>query len=119
MTSPSSSCPLLISPPPYLLFSFVSPPLSPAFFEVGGYSELVERYHVALPSATQSLDPQRYNISPECYTPRADAFSLLRDPSSGDLPWPGVLFGIAIVGGWYWCTDQVQSQSYTDRKSVV
>lgn len=39
--------------------------------------------------------------------PREDAFHLLRDPVSGDLPWPGVLFGIAIVGGWYWCTDQV------------
>lgn len=53
------------------------------------------------------MDPQRYNISPHCYTPRQDAFNLLRDPSTGDLPWPGVLFGIAIVGGWYWCTDQV------------
>lgn len=53
------------------------------------------------------MDVQRYNISRECYTPRQDAFSLLRDASSGDLPWPGVLFGIAIVGVWYWCSDQV------------
>lgn len=54
------------------------------------------------------MDPQRYNISHQCYTPRPDAFNLLRDPTTGDLPWPGVLFGIAIVGGWYWCTDQVK-----------
>lgn len=53
------------------------------------------------------MDLQRYNISSECYTPRQDAFSLLRDASSGDLPWPGVVFGIAIVGVWYWCSDQV------------
>ncbi|XP_067101941.1 sodium/glucose cotransporter 2 isoform X2 [Osmerus mordax] len=90
-----------------------------AFFEVGGYSELVERYNLALPSATQSLDPQRYNISPECYTPRTDAFSLLRDPFSGDLPWPGVLFGIAIVGGWYWCTDQVIVQRCLAARSLT
>lgn len=53
------------------------------------------------------MDLQRYNISSQCYTPRQDAFSLLRDASSGDLPWPGVVFGIAIVGVWYWCSDQV------------
>ena len=74
---------------------------------MGGYAALLARYSTALPNATESLDPQRYNISARCYTPRPDAFQLLRDPVEGDLPWPGVLFGIAIVGGWYWCTDQV------------
>jgi len=53
------------------------------------------------------MDPLRYNISPQCYIPRQDAFSLLRDPTTGDLPWPGVLFGISIGGVWYWCSDQV------------
>lgn len=74
---------------------------------MGGYNALLEKYRLALPSKNQSLEPQRYNISPQCFTPRDDAFQLLRDPVTGDLPWPGVLFGIAIVGGWYWCTDQV------------
>ncbi|XP_044057249.1 sodium/glucose cotransporter 2 isoform X2 [Siniperca chuatsi] len=78
-----------------------------SFAEVGGYSALLARYGSAMPSNFHSMDPQRYNISPQCYTPRQDAFSLLRDPTTGDLPWPGVVFGIAIVGGWYWCTDQV------------
>ncbi|KAJ7990197.1 hypothetical protein DPEC_G00297820 [Dallia pectoralis] len=75
-----------------------------AFFEVGGYNSLLEKYRSAIPSTFQS---ERYNITPECYTPRADAFQLLRDPVTGDLPWPGVIFGIAIIGGWYWCSDQV------------
>lgn len=79
----------------------------PAFAEVGGYGGLLEKYRSALPSRLASMDPQRYNISSRCYTPRHDAFSLLRDASSGDLPWPGVVFGIAIVGIWYWCSDQV------------
>lgn len=78
-----------------------------AFAKVGGYSALLAKYSSAMPHNFSSQEPQRYNISPDCYTPRQDAFSLLRDPTTGDLPWPGVLFGIAIVGGWYWCTDQV------------
>uniref|UniRef100_A0A8C7HL97 Solute carrier family 5 member 2 n=1 Tax=Oncorhynchus kisutch TaxID=8019 RepID=A0A8C7HL97_ONCKI len=61
--------------------------LSSAFFEVGGYNALLEKYRLALPSTYQSLEPQLYNISPQ---------------------W--VLFGITIVGGWYWCTDQVIMQ---------
>lgn len=79
-----------------------------AFAEVGGYDALLAKYSSALPSNFSSLDPQRYNISAQCYTPRADAFNLLRDATTGDLPWPGVLFGIAILGGWYWCSDQVR-----------
>ncbi len=78
-----------------------------AFAEVGGYGALLAKYSSATPSNFSSMDPQRYNISTHCYTPRQDAFSLLRDPTTGDMPWPGVVFGIAIVGGWYWCTDQV------------
>ncbi|KAM3875620.1 LOW QUALITY PROTEIN: sodium/glucose cotransporter 2 [Diretmus argenteus] len=90
-----------------------------SFAKVGGYSALLASYRSALPSATSSLDPQRYNISPECYTPRQDAFSLLRDPTAGDLPWPGVVFGIAIVGGWYWCTDQVIVQRCLAARSLT
>lgn len=89
-----------ISPPSvgFLLFSA-------AFYKVGGYSALLHKYSSAMSS---SPELQLLNISKNCYTPREDAFHLLRDPVSGDLPWPGVLFGIAIVGGWYWCTDQVR-----------
>uniref|UniRef100_A0A8C7KLR9 Sodium/glucose cotransporter 2 n=1 Tax=Oncorhynchus kisutch TaxID=8019 RepID=A0A8C7KLR9_ONCKI len=90
-----------------------------AFFEVGGYNALLEKYKLALPSTYQSLEPQRYNISPQCFTPRDDAFQLLRDPVTGDLPWPGVLFGIAIVGGWYWCTDQVIVQRCLAARSLT
>ncbi|XP_059931561.1 sodium/glucose cotransporter 2 isoform X2 [Gadus macrocephalus] len=90
-----------------------------SFSKVGGYAALLARYSTALPNATESLDPQRYNISARCYTPRPDAFQLLRDPVEGDLPWPGVLFGIAIVGGWYWCTDQVIVQRCLAARSLT
>ncbi|XP_026799381.3 sodium/glucose cotransporter 2 [Pangasianodon hypophthalmus] len=90
-----------------------------SFYEVGGYSDLLEKYSSALPSISFSSDLQSLNISAHCYTPREDAFHLLRDPVSGDLPWPGVLFGIAIVGGWYWCTDQVIVQRCLAARSLT
>ncbi|KAJ8280248.1 hypothetical protein GJAV_G00052290 [Gymnothorax javanicus] len=90
-----------------------------SFVEVGGYSALLEKYPIALPTARVSQDPQRYNISSHCYTPRPDAFQLLRDPAHGDLPWPGVIFGIAILGSWYWCTDQVIVQRCLAARSLT
>nr|MDA3821054.1 sodium/solute symporter [Bacteroidales bacterium] len=32
--------------------------------------------------------------------------SLIRSPHDPDFPWVGVIFGSAIIGFWYWCTDQ-------------
>lgn len=32
--------------------------------------------------------------------------SLVRSAKDPDFPWTGVLFGSAIIGFWYWCTDQ-------------
>ncbi|MBN3305182.1 SC5A2 protein, partial [Amia calva] len=90
-----------------------------AFYEVGGYSALLEKYSAALPSLTLSREPDLYNISQACFTPRSDALHLLRDPFSGDLPWPGVLLGIAIVGSWYWCTDQVIVQRCLAARSLT
>ncbi|KAM6933135.1 sodium/glucose cotransporter 2 [Xenentodon cancila] len=90
-----------------------------SFAEVGGYSALLARYSSAIPINVSSIDVQRYNISPHCYTPRQDAFSLLRDPTTGDLPWPGVLFGISIGSVWYWCSDQVIVQRCLAARSIT
>ncbi|MBE0673415.1 MAG: sodium/solute symporter [Bacteroidales bacterium] len=32
--------------------------------------------------------------------------TLIRSGKDADFPWTGVLFGSAIIGFWYWCTDQ-------------
>ncbi|XP_038129071.1 sodium/glucose cotransporter 2 isoform X1 [Cyprinodon tularosa] len=90
-----------------------------SFAEIGGYGALLEKYSSAIPSNISSLDIQRYNISPQCYTPRQDAFSLLRDPTAGDLPWPGVVFGMTIGGIWYWCSDQVIVQRCLAARSLT
>lgn len=35
-----------------------------------------------------------------------DQMDLVRPASDPKFPWTGVLFGSAIIGFWYWCTDQ-------------
>ncbi|MBN2665961.1 MAG: sodium:solute symporter, partial [Bacteroidales bacterium] len=32
--------------------------------------------------------------------------NLMRSPSDPEYPWTGVILGSAIIGFWYWCTDQ-------------
>ncbi|XP_048468481.1 sodium/glucose cotransporter 2 isoform X3 [Rhincodon typus] len=78
-----------------------------SFHEVGGYQALFNKYKEAVPSLHDSINPLRYNISDKCYLPRADSYNLLQDAVNGDLPWPGLIFGITIVGVWFWCSDQV------------
>ncbi|TSA35435.1 MAG: Na+/glucose cotransporter [Porphyromonadaceae bacterium] len=40
-------------------------------------------------------------------TPLGDSMtSLMRSKNDPDFPWTGVILGSAIIGFWYWCTDQ-------------
>ncbi|MED6278444.1 Sodium/glucose cotransporter 1 [Characodon lateralis] len=82
-----------------------------AFNEVGGYERFHDDYMAAIPSVTR-------NISEKCYQPRSDAFHIFRDPINGDLPWPGLVFGLTIQATWYWCTDQVIVQRCLSAKSL-
>ncbi|XP_072311469.1 sodium/glucose cotransporter 1 [Eucyclogobius newberryi] len=82
-----------------------------AFNEVGGYEQFQQRYMTAVPSITA-------NISAKCYEPRADSFHIFRDAITGDLPWPGLIFGLTIQATWYWCTDQVIVQRCLSAKSL-
>uniref|UniRef100_A0A8C4QGQ0 Sodium/glucose cotransporter 1 n=1 Tax=Eptatretus burgeri TaxID=7764 RepID=A0A8C4QGQ0_EPTBU len=84
-----------------------------AFFEVGGYEGLHDKYMVAIPKVSPNS-----SINKECYMPRKDSFKLLRDPITGDLPWPGMLFGLSILAIWYWCTDQVIVQRCLAAKNM-
>ncbi|XP_037065942.1 sodium/glucose cotransporter 2 isoform X2 [Peromyscus leucopus] len=90
-----------------------------AFHEVGGYSGLFDKYLGAVTSLTVSKDPAIGNISSTCYQPRPDSYHLLRDPVTGDLPWPALLLGLTIVSGWYWCSDQVIVQRCLAGKNLT
>ncbi|KAF5897670.1 sodium/glucose cotransporter 1, partial [Clarias magur] len=82
-----------------------------AFDKVGGYEGLQEKYMQAIPSATG-------NYSSACYTPREDSFHIFRDAVTGDMPWPGLIFGLTIQAAWYWCTDQVIVQRCLSAKNM-
>uniref|UniRef100_A0A8P4K3E7 Sodium/glucose cotransporter 4 n=1 Tax=Dicentrarchus labrax TaxID=13489 RepID=A0A8P4K3E7_DICLA len=79
-------------------------------FIVGWYEGLVEHYMSAVPSVTVA--------NTTCHLPRSDAFRLFRDPVSGDLPWPGLVFGLTVLATWVWCTDQVIVQRSLSAKSL-
>jgi hypothetical protein len=64
----------------------------------------MEKYMKAIPSL---ISYGNTTIEEKCYTPRADSFHIFRDPITGDIPWPGLIFGMSILALWYWCTDQV------------
>lgn len=70
-----------------------------SFDKVGGLSGLIRKYPSAIANSSA-------HGNSTCGLPRDDAMHLLRDPISGDLPWPG-LVGITINSIWYWCADQV------------
>ncbi|KAL6097041.1 slc5a1 [Pungitius sinensis] len=82
-----------------------------AFNEVGGYENFQRRYMEAIPSNT-------FNASASCYEPREDSFHIFRNAITGDLPWPGLIFGLTIQATWYWCTDQVIVQRCLSAKNL-
>ncbi|XP_029473803.1 sodium/glucose cotransporter 4 isoform X4 [Rhinatrema bivittatum] len=81
-----------------------------SFNKIGWYSGLEEKYMKAIPSV----------IVPNttCHLPRADSFHMLRDPITGDLPWPGLIFGLTVLATWVWCTDQVLVQRSLAAKNL-
>ncbi|KAM4548016.1 sodium/glucose cotransporter 4 [Odontesthes bonariensis] len=81
-----------------------------AFSKVGWYQGLVDRYMSSVPLVTV--------VNTTCHSPRNDAFHMFRDPVSGDLPWPGLVFGLTVLATWVWCTDQVIVQRSLSAKSL-
>ena len=47
-----------------------------------------------------------------------DHWSMLKPASHPDYPWPGMIFGLPILGIWYWCTDQYIVQRALGAKNV-
>ncbi|KFO84270.1 Sodium/glucose cotransporter 1, partial [Buceros rhinoceros silvestris] len=86
-----------------------------AFSEVGGYDVFMQKYMKAIPS---NISYGNTTIPEECYTPQKDSFHIFRDPVTGDLPWPGLVFGLTILSLWYWCTDQVIVQRCLSGKNM-
>ncbi|MDD5507074.1 MAG: sodium:solute symporter [Bacteroidales bacterium] len=45
--------------------------------------------------------------------------NLIRSPHDPDFPWTGVLLGSAIIGFWYWCTDQYIVQRVLSARNMT
>ncbi|XP_047616947.1 sodium/glucose cotransporter 1-like isoform X4 [Phacochoerus africanus] len=86
-----------------------------AFLKVGGYHQLQNQYMVAEPSLIQEGN---WTAQSKCYIPRPDSFHIFRDPITGDLPWPGIIFGISTISLYYWCTDQIFVQGCLAGKNL-
>ncbi|XP_071606303.1 sodium/glucose cotransporter 4 [Heliangelus exortis] len=80
------------------------------FEKVGWYEGLQEKYSTAIPKITVP--------NTTCHLPRADAFHMFRDPITGDIPWPGLIFGLTVLALWSWCTDQVIVQRSLSAKNL-
>ena len=69
------------------------------FHKVGGMNKLYNEYPLAIPTPLVN--------GSDCGYPTDEAFNLLRNPTTSELPWPGNVFGITILSVWYFCSDQV------------
>ncbi|MEE6495458.1 hypothetical protein FKM82_002058 [Ascaphus truei] len=81
-----------------------------SFDKIGWYPGLEQKYMEAIPKI----------IVPNttCHLPRTDSFHMLRDPITGDLPWPGLMFGLTVLATWVWCADQVIVQRSLAAKNL-
>lgn len=77
---------------------------------VGGLSGLIDKYSYAIASTT-------IYTNTSCGLPAANYFDLYRR-ADGDFPWPGMTFGIMILGTWCWCSDQMIVQRALAAKNL-
>ncbi|BCX50016.1 sodium/glucose cotransporter 2 [Haloferula helveola] len=47
-----------------------------------------------------------------------DRLSLIRPADDASVPWPGLLFGVPILGFYFWCTNQFMAQRALSAKSL-
>ncbi len=48
----------------------------------------------------------------------ASTFDMVLPADDPEMPWPGLLLGVPILGTWYWCTDQVIVQRVLGAKGI-
>lgn len=85
-----------------------------SFVEVGGWNEMMARYAAAAANYTLAY-PSNYS----CGIPRDDFMHIWRDPTKGDIPWTGAVFGLTTIGLWVWCTDQIMVQRCLSAKNLI
>lgn len=84
---------------PILLFGSIAI-LIIGLVKLGGWADMME--------IVRSTDVTYLNDAGEViyHSAKDSMANLIRSPGDPDFPWTGVLLGSAIIGFWYWCTDQ-------------
>ncbi|XP_071088463.1 sodium/glucose cotransporter 4-like [Haliotis cracherodii] len=83
------------------------------FQEIHGFEGLEEGFVTAVSNVTKT-NVTHYS----CGLPPKDSLHIWRDPVHGDIPWPGAVFGLLIIGSWVWCTDQLMVQRTLTAKNI-
>ncbi|XP_030836122.1 sodium/glucose cotransporter 4 [Strongylocentrotus purpuratus] len=84
-----------------------------AIIRIGGFEALRLAYMTAIPNSTQ------LNPNTTCGIPEEKAWHIFRSADDGDLPWPGVVFGIFLLSIHYFCTNQVLVQRSLSARSLT
>jgi solute:Na+ symporter, SSS family len=84
---------------PILLFGSIAI-LVIGLTQLGGWADMME--------IVRSTDVKYFNDAGEViyHSTKDSMANLIRSPGDPEFPWTGVLLGSAIIGFWYWCTDQ-------------
>lgn len=84
-----------------------------AISEIGGIGNLRLLYMTAIPNTTQIYG------NTTCGIPTEETWHIFRNAKTADLPWPGVVFGVFVLGLYFWCTNQVIVQRTLAAKNVT
>ena len=74
------------------------------FLKVGGLTGLYEKYEFAIAANTTA--------NATCGQTSEMAWTMLRPADDKDMPWPGFLLGQTPASVWYWCADQVITDTH-------
>ena len=84
--------------------------------KVGGYSGLIDSYMHAV---AENMTLNASHLSEQCGLPSKKAFTLLREPTDADYPWPGFIFGQTPSSIWYWAADQVDRNEEIEIETIL
>ncbi|XP_067939038.1 sodium/mannose cotransporter SLC5A10-like [Watersipora subatra] len=88
-----------------------------SLIEVGGWESLQNRFFTAAAEGVIETHTRFGNWS--CAYPREDSLHLWRNAVTGDLPWPGMMFGLTAIAMFVWCNDQIMVQRTLASKNLL
>ena len=92
--------------------------MAKAFYEVGGWSGLYDKWFDSYSAASIAAVSGTANETLLCNQPSEKGFIMLRALDDPDMPWLGFLLGQTPASIWYWCADQMMVQRALASKNL-